>query len=868
MRSLVKAILRNSGVPFKISSLFRQGAQGAWYDPSSLWGASDHLPRRNLLTYTEQVESQSAGAWTRTTTVTSATSGQADVLGGTSGVIIKDANTSASTRSAYATLTLSIGVSYNYIFHIKRVSSSNYYARLNVGNSINSWFNPVTGQMATVGAGVTASISDLGSGWYKVVLTNTTTAATNYYTLGISNADNVSTYTGNTSDPGVLFAAPMVCRTDVIYQSYQKVTDWITEQYAWAASKNVPWLRRNRLTYSEDFSNAVWVFTGFLGFGSGSVSNAIANPVDGNVTADLLVPSTVNVVHRFYNYAGDPPARYLSAYVKPAGYTKVALKDSAVTGLSASFSLVGSGTVIYTTTATSATIEPLANSWYRITVDFGYIPTGVRFYGYILDPSYASGDPNGSVFTGDGTSGVYWYGAQTSLAVCDYQPIGASWEAQYAANAAAAGVALTMYQDSACTTPVTGPDSVVGFLGDLSQGYVLGTEALINGDFSNGTTGWTAWGSTLSATSGVLTVTSTGVTACGAGQAITTIPGTRYAFSCYLNALTAGHAISVKIGTDYIGHNGVTEILYPGVVPGAFSGTFTATTTTTYCTLSQSAASSGSVSLSSVSVRKLPGYHAIQSGATSLKPLLKLDPNGKWYIKHDLVDDKLTVNFGSLPFSNLGPELVTNGGFDSDTFWSKASGASITGGVLSCSSVAAGANAATQSNALQSSPSGKTFLVSYSCTITSGSIRLLIAANQYTTVVTSSGTYTQTVTIPGGITSQAVSVYIQTIFTGTIDNISVKEVLSESVLYSLENQGFTNAYRNLSVGLTYDLPQKDANYFYLLLKSDVSDSTKVKLLKLLGSMAGSDDSTPGLDYLLTELGDILTTETGDRLLAG
>ena len=49
----------------------------------------------------------------------------------------------------------------------------------------------------------------------------------------------------------------------------------------------------------------------------------------------------------------------------------------------------------------------------------------------------------------------------------------------------------TLFTDSAGTTPVTAVEQFVGLMLDKSKGLVLGPELVTNGDFSNGSTGWT-----------------------------------------------------------------------------------------------------------------------------------------------------------------------------------------------------------------------------------------------------------------------------------------------------------------------------------------------------------------------------------------
>lgn len=67
----------------------------------------------------------------------------------------------------------------------------------------------------------------------------------------------------------------------------------------------------------------------------------------------------------------------------------------------------------------------------------------------------------------------------------------------------------TLFQDAAGTTPVTALEQPVGLQLDLSQGMVLGSELVTNGDFSNGTTGWTAHNATQTAVNNQVQVTST-----------------------------------------------------------------------------------------------------------------------------------------------------------------------------------------------------------------------------------------------------------------------------------------------------------------------------------------------------------------------
>jgi hypothetical protein len=125
----------------------------------------------------------------------------------------------------------------------------------------------------------------------------------------------------------------------------------------------------------------------------------------------------------------------------------------------------------------------------------------------------------------------------------------------------------------------------------------------------------------------------------------------------------------------------------------------------------------------------------------------------------------------------LGPELVTNGGFDLDTAWSKSVGHSITGGKMVCTSVGAYDVFYQQI----SCTSGKTYVVSYDAVVTAGSIYAVLDSaangNIYQTLqTTTTGKYTFLLacdyTTPSIFLRSGASG-----FTGSIDNVSVREIL-------------------------------------------------------------------------------------------
>ncbi len=154
--------------------------------------------------------------------------------------------------------------------------------------------------------------------------------------------------------------------------------------------------RTNIITHSEQFDNAVWQKAACT-----VTANATEAP-DGTTTADLIVEDNADSEHRVSFNAGTATSpRYFSFFAKPAGRNIVVANVAGVGG--ASFDLINN-------TATSGQsfpckIDILPNGWRRCSV---YYSTSANAPQIILSDD--------GVFPfnyqGDGTSGIYLWGAQ------------------------------------------------------------------------------------------------------------------------------------------------------------------------------------------------------------------------------------------------------------------------------------------------------------------------------------------------------------------------------------------------------------------------------------------------------------------------
>lgn len=162
--------------------------------------------------------------------------------------------------------------------------------------------------------------------------------------------------------------------------------------------------RSNLQTYSDDFANAAWTKTR-----SSITSNTIIAP-DGTLTGDKLVEdTTASNTHNFsQSFSATSGTTYTaSVFCKAAERTEFALQlQGAFTATQVRVNL-STGTVLNTSgTPVNSGIVSVGNGWYRVFVSQTATSTASsNIFGYIS----VGGT---TVYTGDGYSGIYIWGAQ------------------------------------------------------------------------------------------------------------------------------------------------------------------------------------------------------------------------------------------------------------------------------------------------------------------------------------------------------------------------------------------------------------------------------------------------------------------------
>jgi len=287
-----------------------------------------------------------------------------------------------------------------------------------VANHI-TYFDLVNGVVGTNAAGNTAAITSVGNGWYRCSVTRTTTGSQTSIRMEATTAtaNNTASYAG-VAGSGIFLWGAQLEQASTASDYTRNVGGLFPPRFDYDPVTLAPRgilieeQRVNLLVRSEQFDNAAW------GLVQATVSANTAISPDGASNADKLVENTASSVQHFIYASTSKAASSITysatVFCKAAERSRIRiwLHDSAGNGPDADANL-SAGTIGAAVnrgagwTSVSSSITNVGNGWYRCTV------IGTSNSATSLELRLTLLDNSGSVsYTGDGTSGLFLYGAQ------------------------------------------------------------------------------------------------------------------------------------------------------------------------------------------------------------------------------------------------------------------------------------------------------------------------------------------------------------------------------------------------------------------------------------------------------------------------
>ena len=351
----------------------------------------------NLFTYSEQFDNAS---WVkeRITITTNATTAPNGTL--TADKIVEDTTTNS--HRVRQNATSEQGIQYTLSYYLK--ASERTKARINVGGlNAFAYFDLSNGTIMGTPTFCTALIIDANNGWYRCSITYTQTSATSTAQLHLAaplKEPAAFNYLGDGVSGIFVWGAQLV--TGASAKEYFPTTtrlnipriDYTSGQGAILVEPQ----RTNLALYSKQFDNASWAK-----LNTTITQNTTIAP-DGNLTADKIVENNTAGLHRMYAISSCSASTTYTAsiFVKKSERTRFEFLETTLGGCV--FDLTN-GTIV---SGTDGFIESYNNDWYRCGIKR---TTSVSQSVFVIQVRLIISGTNNN-YLGDGTSGVFIWGAQ------------------------------------------------------------------------------------------------------------------------------------------------------------------------------------------------------------------------------------------------------------------------------------------------------------------------------------------------------------------------------------------------------------------------------------------------------------------------
>ena len=284
-----------------------------------------------------------------------------------------------------------------------------YLRGVQAGSAVVGWFNLSNGTLGTVNTNGTGSITSIGNGWYRCSLTIANFASGFEVYIGLSNADNVTSYLGNGSS---IFIQNAQVESFPTATEYFPTTTRLNIPRIDYTNGSCPSLlvepqRTNLLTYNNTFSDISWFKPNAV-----ITLGTISSP-DGLINSSILSDTVTNSSHVIQKTltVSLGQSYSISIYAKKKDLNFLIIGTTGM-GTGYSYFNINNGTIGNVLSGHTAKIINANNGWYKCVI------TGVTT-STVLNVLYGITATNGtSDYAGTGL-GNYIYGTQVELGSYD-----------------------------------------------------------------------------------------------------------------------------------------------------------------------------------------------------------------------------------------------------------------------------------------------------------------------------------------------------------------------------------------------------------------------------------------------------------------
>ena len=297
------------------------------------------------------------------------------------------------------------------VFTISIYAKASEYTFLQIFDSLTTDFanfNLTTGAVATVDT-YTATIENVGNGWYRCTATKTNPSGNFVFRYGIvttGTATRGESFTGNGVNGLFIWGAQL--NIGATAKPYFPTTDRLnvprlTYQNGGGGCPSLLLEKQstNLVQYSEQFDNAGWTKSDV------TISANNTTSPDGTQNADKIISNTTNARHIIYQAFTVGVSTYtFTTYAKAGGNSFLIMRlDTDVPEVKTWFNL--SNGTIGTSEGGSPSITSVGNGWYRCSVQF--VSSASQVVYAVFYTATTDGNTN---FAGNGTDGTFAWGAQ------------------------------------------------------------------------------------------------------------------------------------------------------------------------------------------------------------------------------------------------------------------------------------------------------------------------------------------------------------------------------------------------------------------------------------------------------------------------